>query len=116
MQAPAAAAAAPTIDQMEIRVGTITAVSLHPNAESLYLEEIDVGEDKPRIVISGLVKFVPQDQMLGRRVAVVLNLKPSKMRDVISYGMVRIARLCCMYVCILLNFGRICVLLYCAVA
>jgi len=39
-------------------------------------------------VVSGLVKFVPEDKMQGRRVVVVCNLKPAKMRDVMSYGMV----------------------------
>lgn len=39
-------------------------------------------------VVSGLVKFVPAEQMLNRRVVVVTNLKPAKMRDVMSYGMV----------------------------
>lgn len=39
-------------------------------------------------VISGLVKFVPQEKMQGRRVVVVCNLKPAKMRDIMSYGMV----------------------------
>lgn len=63
-------------------------VDKHPNADSLYLEEIDVGEDKPRQVISGLVKFVPQERMMNRRVLVVCNLKPAKMREVMSYGMV----------------------------
>ena len=40
-------------------------------------------------VVSGLVKFVPEEAMQGRRVVVVCNLKPAKMRDVMSYGMVR---------------------------
>ena len=40
-------------------------------------------------VVSGLVKFVPVEQMQNRRVVVVTNLKPAKMRDVMSYGMVR---------------------------
>ena len=87
MQAPAADEG-PRIDQLDIRVGTIVAVQKHPNAEALYLEEIDVGEDKPRQIISGLVKFVPEERMLGLRVAVVCNLKPAKMREVMSYGMV----------------------------
>lgn len=73
---------------LDIRVGTIVKVDQHPNADALYLEEIDLGEDKPRQVISGLVKFVPKDKMEGRRVAVVCNLKPAKMRDIMSYGMV----------------------------
>eukprot|EP00195_Chlamydomonas_chlamydogama_P011043 CAMPEP_0202890242 /NCGR_PEP_ID=MMETSP1392-20130828/727_1 /ASSEMBLY_ACC=CAM_ASM_000868 /TAXON_ID=225041 /ORGANISM="Chlamydomonas chlamydogama, Strain SAG 11-48b" /LENGTH=435 /DNA_ID=CAMNT_0049573779 /DNA_START=27 /DNA_END=1334 /DNA_ORIENTATION=+ len=78
----------PHIGMLDIRVGTIVKVDKHPNADALYLEEIDVGEDKPRQVISGLVKFVPQDKMAGRRVLVVCNLKPAKMREVMSYGMV----------------------------
>lgn len=45
----------------------------------------------PLQVVSGLVKFVPEDKMLNRRVVVVTNLKPAKMRDVMSYGMVSLA-------------------------
>ena len=40
-------------------------------------------------VISGLVEFVPVDRMQGLRVLVVCNLKPQKMREIMSYGMVR---------------------------
>ncbi|KAK9821000.1 hypothetical protein WJX81_008473 [Elliptochloris bilobata] len=76
------------VDALDIRVGRIVSVALHPNAESLYLEQIDLGEDQPRQVVSGLVKFVPIAKMENRRVVVVCNLKPAKMRDVMSYGMV----------------------------
>ncbi|KAG1659459.1 hypothetical protein FOA52_007929 [Chlamydomonas sp. UWO 241] len=76
------------IGRLDIRVGTIVKCGPHPNADSLYLEEIDLGEEKPRQVISGLVKFVPQEKMEGRRVLVVCNLKPAKMREIMSYGMV----------------------------
>ncbi|KAG2440027.1 hypothetical protein HXX76_004144 [Chlamydomonas incerta] len=77
-----------TIDMLDCRVGRIVKVGPHPNADSLYLEEIDVGEDKPRQVISGLRNFVPVEKMQDRVVVVVCNLKPAKMRDVMSYGMV----------------------------
>lgn len=40
----------PCIDMLELCVGKITSVQKHPNAETLYLEEIDVGEEKPRQV------------------------------------------------------------------
>ncbi len=76
------------VDMLDIRVGTIMEVGKHPNADALYLEKIDVGEDAPRQVVSGLVRFVPEEAMQGRRVLVVCNLKPAKMRDVMSYGMV----------------------------
>jgi tRNA-binding EMAP/Myf-like protein len=52
--APAGAAKAaegePTVDALDLRVGQITNVRLHPNAESLYLEDIDLGEAQPRQV------------------------------------------------------------------
>ena len=51
-----------------------------------------VGLNSPQVV-SGLVKFVPEAEMLNRRVVVVCNLKPAKMRDVMSYGMVRLLNL-----------------------
>jgi len=77
-----------SVAMADIRVGTIVKVWRHPNADALYCEEIDVGEEKPRQVVSGLVKFVPEDGMINRRVVVVCNLKPAKMREVMSYGMV----------------------------
>ena len=46
-----------------MRVGLIRSAKRHPDADSLYVEEVDVGEDKPRTVISGLVKFIPEDQV-----------------------------------------------------
>lgn len=78
----------PTIDFLDIRVGLIKSIGPHPNADALYVEEIDVGEEKPRTVVSGLRKFVSEEDMKGRMVAVVCNLKPAKMRDIVSYGMV----------------------------
>lgn len=46
--APAAKDAEARIDQLDIRVGQIVRVEQHPNADSLYVEEIDLGEEKPR--------------------------------------------------------------------
>ena len=46
-----------------------------PSAEKLYVEEIDVGEDKPRQVVSGLVEFVPLDRFQTARLCVICNLK-----------------------------------------
>ena len=41
-------------------------------------------------IVSGLVKFVPEDQMQGRKVLVLANLKPAKLRGIVSSGMVRV--------------------------
>jgi len=78
----------PTVDVLDIRVGVIKSIGPHPNADALYVEEIDLGEEKPRTVVSGLRKFVTEEEMQGRSVVVVCNLKPAKMRDIVSYGMV----------------------------
>eukprot|EP00762_Andalucia_godoyi_P000762 ANDGO_03678.mRNA.2 Methionine--tRNA ligase len=88
-KAPASAADEPAeVDLLEIRVGKIVEVKRHPDAESLYVEQIDLGEEKPRTIVSGLVKFIPIEQMQDRLVLVLCNLKPAKMRGIESAGMV----------------------------
>lgn len=74
--------------RLDIRVGKVVEVARHPDAEKLYVSKIDLGEPSPRTIVSGLVDFVPQEQMEGRLVVVLANLKPAKMRGVESKGMV----------------------------
>lgn len=52
-----------SITRLDIRVGLITKVQRHPDADSLYVEEIDVGEGQNRTVVSGLVKYIPLEDM-----------------------------------------------------
>lgn len=59
----------------------------HPDADSLYLEKIDVGEAEPRTVVSGLVAYVSQEDLQDRLVLVLCNLKPQKMRGIESQAM-----------------------------
>ena len=77
--------------RLDMRVGLIKSAKRHPDADSLYVEEVDVGEDKPRTVISGLVKFIPEDEMQNRKAILMCNLKPSKMRGILSEAMVMCA-------------------------
>jgi aminoacyl tRNA synthase complex-interacting multifunctional protein 1 len=49
------------------------AVKKHPEADSLYVEQIDVGEAEPRTVCSGLVKYMTEDQIRGATVIVVVS-------------------------------------------
>jgi len=76
------------VSRLEIRVGKIVDVKKHETADTLYVEQIDLGEPKPRTVVSGLVNFVPIEQMQNRMVVCVCNLKPSKLRGVTSEAMV----------------------------
>jgi aminoacyl tRNA synthase complex-interacting multifunctional protein 1 len=95
-KAPAAPAPAPVaevidVSRLDLRIGKIVEVDRHPEADSLYVEKIDVGEEKPRTIISGLVKHVPIEEMKDRLVVVLCNLKPAKMRGILSEGMVMCA-------------------------
>jgi tRNA-binding EMAP/Myf-like protein len=53
------------ISCLDIRVGCISNPRLHPNADTLYVEDIDIGEEQPRTICSGLVKFIPMEGMSG---------------------------------------------------
>ncbi len=65
-----------TVNALDFRVGIITKVSKHETADKLYCEEIDIGEAEPRQIASGLVPHYTVEEMLGRRLIVVANLKP----------------------------------------
>ena len=77
---------------MDIRVGKIVSVKQHPDADSLYVEEIDLGEPEPRTVVSGLVKHLPPTALENALVVVLCNLKPAKMRGIESRAMVLTAQ------------------------
>ena len=74
--------------RLDVRIGKIVEVSKHPDAESLYVEKIDVGDLEPRTIVSGLVDFVPLEEMQDRMVVVLCNLKPAKLKGIESKGMV----------------------------
>lgn len=79
----------PDIQKIEMRVGVIISAEKHPDADTLYVEKIDCGDPEgPRTIISGLAKFIKLEDLIGKKVVVVCNLKPSKMRGIMSEGMV----------------------------
>jgi aminoacyl tRNA synthase complex-interacting multifunctional protein 1 len=78
----------PDICKLEFKVGVITKVWVHESADKLYCEEIDVGEDSPRQIASGLRQHFTMEQMLGQRLLVVANLKPKNLVGFKSHGMV----------------------------
>jgi methionine--tRNA ligase beta chain len=90
-QAPQPAA---TIDisALDIRVGKILKAWPHPEAEKLYCEEIDVGEEQPRQIASGLRPFYASaDDLAGKMVMVLCNLKARNLVGFPSHGMVMCA-------------------------
>ncbi|XP_022693112.1 tyrosine--tRNA ligase, cytoplasmic-like [Varroa jacobsoni] len=73
---------------LDMRVGRILEIDNHPDADSLFIEKIAVGESEPRTVVSGLRGKVDRKTLLNSLVVVLCNLKPAKMRGVESKGMV----------------------------
>lgn len=65
----------------------ITAVEKHPKADRLYVEQIDDGSGTERQIVSGLVAHYEADELNGKTVVIVDNLKPAKLRGVMSQGM-----------------------------
>ncbi|AOA62484.1 tRNA and methionyl-and glutamyl-tRNA synthetases binding protein [Komagataella phaffii CBS 7435] len=79
----------PNPSMVDFRVGFIQKAVKHPDADSLYVSTIDMGDPEgPRTVCSGLVKYVPIEDMQQRYVVVIANLKPVNMRGIKSSAMV----------------------------
>uniref|UniRef100_A0A2N9HB20 tRNA-binding domain-containing protein n=1 Tax=Fagus sylvatica TaxID=28930 RepID=A0A2N9HB20_FAGSY len=78
-------------EMLDIRVGRIVKAWRHEEADSLYVEEVDVGESEPRIICSGLVNYIPLHLLQDKKVVVLANLKPRNMRGVKSSGMLMAA-------------------------
>ncbi|CAH8617114.1 unnamed protein product [Schistosoma haematobium] len=75
-------------NRLDIRVGLILSVKIHPNADSLFIEEVDFGSSiGKRTVISGLVGLYPMEKLLNCYGIFVINLKPVKIRGIESQAM-----------------------------
>lgn len=64
-----------------------------PNADKLLRFEVDLGEEQPRQILAGLAEYYEPEKLIGRKVVVVANLKPRKMRGLESQGMICAASL-----------------------
>lgn len=73
---------------IDVRIGKIVKVWPHPNADTLYCEEIDIGNGEIRKVVTGVRNYVPIEEMQDRHVVVFCNIKPSKIRGMPSESMV----------------------------
>ncbi len=82
----------PDFQKVDMRVGTVLSVAKHPDADKLLLVKIDTGEDEPRQVVAGLAEFFKPEELEGRQVVVVVNLKPRKLRGEVSQGMILAVR------------------------
>lgn len=73
--------------KVDLVVGKILEAKDHPNADKLLVFKVDIGEDEPRTIISGIKKWYNPEDLVGKNVIVVRNLAPRKMRGIESQGM-----------------------------
>ena len=83
-----------TIDdfnKVELRVGTILAAEKVENADKLLKFNVKIGEEE-RTIVSGIAKYYAPEDLIGKNVVVVANLKPVKLRGIESCGMLLCAK------------------------
>jgi len=71
--------------RLDVRVAEITDAKEHPDAEKLYQLKVDVGEE--RQIVAGLRAHYRKEELIGRKILMVFNLKPAKLRGLMSQGM-----------------------------
>lgn len=74
--------------KIELKTGTILKCEKHLKADKLLVSQIDVGNGDVRQIVSGIATHFTPEDMVGRQVIVVTNLKPAKLRGVESQGMI----------------------------
>ena len=74
--------------KIQMKVGTILNAEDVEGADRLLNLTIDIGEDKPRTILSGIKEFVEKDKLISSQCVVVANLKPRKIKGIESNGMV----------------------------
>ena len=75
-------------EKVELKVGTVVECQKVEKADKLLCSKIDLGEGRLRTIVSGIAKYYSPEEMIGKQVVVVTNLKPVKLRGILSEGMV----------------------------
>jgi len=75
------------LEKVVLKTARIMEVSRHPDADKLYVLKVDDGRVQDRVIVSGLVGFFTEEELMYKAVVIADNLKPRKMRGVDSNGM-----------------------------
>ena len=73
--------------KVELKVGEIIAAQKHENAQNLLVLKVKIG-DEIRQIVSGIAKFYQPENIVGKKIVVVTNLKPATIRGIESNGMI----------------------------
>lgn len=74
-------------DKVQLKVAEIIEAEAHPNADKLLVFKVKIG-DEVRQIVSGIKKYYSPEDLVGKKVVVVTNLKPVKLRGIESKGMI----------------------------
>lgn len=74
-------------DKIDLRIGKVLEVKKHPRADKLLVFKIQLGEEI-RQIVSGIAKYYSPEELVGKNVVIVANLKPIKLRGEESQGMI----------------------------
>jgi methionyl-tRNA synthetase len=74
--------------KVDLRVGQVLSAERIPKADKLLLMKVDIGEEQPRQILAGIAQYYEPEKLIGRKVVIVANLKPRKLRGLESQGMV----------------------------
>ena len=74
--------------KVEMRVGEVKSAERVPKTDRLLHLIVDIGESEPRSIVAGIAEAYEPESLIGRKVVIVANLKPRKMRGVESNGMI----------------------------
>ena len=89
--------------KLQLKTGRVLECIKAENAEKLYILQVDLGEEKPRQIVSSLVDYYTAEELVGKEIVVLANLKPAKMRGHVSEGMLLCAESADSSVCVLLK-------------
>src|SRR5262249_11402605 len=79
--------------KVDLRVGRVLSAERVKGADKLLHLKIDIGEPETRSIVAGIAEAYQPEQMLGRKVVIVANLQPRKLRGLTSNGMIAAASL-----------------------
>jgi len=74
-------------DKIKLKVAEVISCENHPKADKLYVLQLKLGEEE-RQVVSGIKEYYSPEDLVGKKVVVVTNLKPVKLRGIKSKGMI----------------------------
>ena len=74
--------------KLDLRIGKVKAVKIHPNADKLYIVLVDLGKGEHDIqLVAGLKQHYKENELINKKIVIIRNLEPSVIRGIESQGM-----------------------------